>query len=528
MAAGPDLRPWWKRIPAVLAYPLSVGGILTCVFLGFLNWIGRAVSAFGAVSFTAGGIILGLTVVTVFNAIRASADGSTTLPDWADVRSVREDVIFPGVKAVVLAAVLFVPVIALAIAALVSSVSAHANAAMSPASLIMPGSKGADPLAELQKLSGSGLPSMPAGLGGENPWPGATATAAAAATATPEPTPSPSTLEEVRATEGMAGAFALIALGAGAAFLYPLALLMLAITGSLLAALNPAGWIHILRRAGGSYVGAFVGLLGLGALSSIVALPLRLLGTMPMLPSIAANTIDVYFALCSAHLLGWFLWQNHAALGYQPNVRQEMDLARVQQIKDATRAEVMRYGGRLTPGPQAGTASATAGGAGGTVVAGAGAGVAVQEPAFDADETAGLAARFSSACASRDLASAMASAPLLVDAYLLADQAASAIGVYGQLVALDPDASLDPARQTRIARACEEAGQWLPAASAWRALALRYADAPQAPSALFRCGECYAKAGQAEWAKKAFQIFLQRYPMDPTVGAVQARLKALG
>ncbi|HVO29110.1 MAG TPA: hypothetical protein VMV18_00140 [bacterium] len=300
------------------------------MFLGFFSWLAAVLGIAGMVTSVAGLVVAGLVVTTVFAVMRASANGHTGMPDWSEFRNLREDVIAPGIKALVLALIFSLPAMAVAMG-WVGSAAADAAATKPDAGLgnldvnsLLNGGGTAN-LDELQsKLAG-------AMDGAKKP------DAGAAAPPAPEP--------PMRWTALGAG------LGLGAAALFPLALLILGISQSLLMALNPVVWAQILKETLASYLGLLFGLAMFGAAGALATWPLHSLSArLPIFPALAAQTIDIYVALCGAHMLGWFVWMNHERLGYTPEAPVEMNVARVAEIKAATLAEIERRG-RTPRGP---------------------------------------------------------------------------------------------------------------------------------------------------------------------------------
>jgi len=110
--------------------------------------------------------------------------------------------------------------------------------------------------------------------------------------------------------------------GAGAAWLLlalavvflPAAIILLAIDGSMLNALNPLAWATLIGRLGGAYFGAVAVL----ALLMVVSTALQWLfatvlpAGMDMLPG---GFVSLYMLVASYHLLGYLIYQHHAALG---------------------------------------------------------------------------------------------------------------------------------------------------------------------------------------------------------------------
>ena len=492
-----DERPWWERIPEILLYPASVSGVLATILLGGLGWLAHFVVAYGAVGFGSFAI-LGLIFSTIFAIIRDSADGSVVFPEIGNYRNAREDVVIPGIKATVLAIVLFLPAIGMMVFGAVSSFEESHP----------PGAPMAAPvdLGKLGEMLNVHVPATPQSV------------------ATPAPEP---IVVHPHHSPALA---AVVLLSIVAALLYPLCLLILAMSRSLLSAINPIVWGQILAAVGApAWVGLLAGLFGLGVIGAVLSLPLDLLSEkVPLVFSLASNVVQMWFTLCGAHLLGLFVWQHRDALGHSADVREEMNADRVRKIKEATLAEVSRRGAR---GPVAG---------GGITVGAAANRVEPQMPSTsravpaapsDAlpptpDELAGLGARFAAACASRDLAAATATAPALVDAWWQLGNVPSALAVWYALAAADPDASLDPPRQGRIARQLEDSGNALAAAGAWRSLALKFPDHSQTPRALFRCAECYQKGGRVDWAKSALENLLKRYPASEEAAMAKSKLRS--
>ncbi len=260
-----DERPWWDRIPQILGYPASVSGILLCVFLGFLSWMGAVVARFGFVSFTGGFAIVGLVFSTLFVVIRDSADGRSEIPDLGHVKNFREDVLFPGLKASVLGVLLFLP----AIAILIDGIGdAH------PAKSSISGA------AEVQaQLAHAGLPipkavSIPTSLDDAEPRLAAETPGDSVAAEVPAPRRAPNRARRV--------ALLVLAIVIGAS-LYPLCLLILAMSGSLVSAINPIVWAQILGEVFAPYLGLLAGLGVLNGAAAALAAPL-LHVSIPLVP----------------------------------------------------------------------------------------------------------------------------------------------------------------------------------------------------------------------------------------------------
>jgi hypothetical protein len=304
-----------------------------------------------------------------------------------------------------------------------------------------------------------------------------------------------------------------------AALIHPLAFMVLAIGRSLKMALFPVVWFTILGQVFLPYCGLLLGLALIGAIAAVAQLPFLFAGFIPIVPGIVGRMVSVYFAMCSAHLLGWFVWQYHERLGYKPIPR----VAEAATLAIAGRPGMMPAAMRGAPGVRVGAAAA---GGAPPPLPQMYEGPPPQDPIpTDEGEIAGLAARFASACNARDLASASASAPLLVDARWGMGDLAGAHQVYGQMIALDKDFSFDAVRQLKLAKELELTDPMV-AATAWRCFAFRNPQHPQAARALFRCGECYSKAGRADWAARAYEVLLQRYPMSDEAGPARAKVKS--
>ncbi|MEE4303982.1 MAG: hypothetical protein V2J19_07485 [Wenzhouxiangella sp.] len=109
------------------------------------------------------------------------------------------------------------------------------------------------------------------------------------------------------------GLFVLLAL--------PAAIMTLAMTQSLLAALNPVTWIMIMRITGGAYVLTSVFLLlMLISRTWVEGLLLPLVGNSMALFNVVSWAITGYFMAASFHLMGYLLYQHHDELGIEPTV----------------------------------------------------------------------------------------------------------------------------------------------------------------------------------------------------------------
>lgn len=109
------------------------------------------------------------------------------------------------------------------------------------------------------------------------------------------------------------GLFVLLAL--------PAAIMTLAMTQSLLAALNPVTWVMIMRITGAAYLLTSVFLfLMLISQTWVEGLLLPLVGNSMALFNIVSWAITGYFMAASFHLMGYLLYQHHDELGIEPTV----------------------------------------------------------------------------------------------------------------------------------------------------------------------------------------------------------------
>lgn len=101
-------------------------------------------------------------------------------------------------------------------------------------------------------------------------------------------------------------------------FAWPAAIITLAMTESLLAALNPATWVSIMGRVGWPYLAASVFLFLMQQSEGIANFLLSVfLGGMPRVMGMAAFLLGGYFLVASFHLMGYLVYQNHEELGVE-------------------------------------------------------------------------------------------------------------------------------------------------------------------------------------------------------------------
>ncbi len=105
---------------------------------------------------------------------------------------------------------------------------------------------------------------------------------------------------------------------------FPAAIITLAMTRSLFAALNPATWISLMTRVGGPYFLVFFFLFlmvsSMGALEAFLEPDSFLLYTL-MRP--VFYFIDFYFMVAMFHLMGYMIYQYHEELGVEVTVTNE-------------------------------------------------------------------------------------------------------------------------------------------------------------------------------------------------------------
>lgn len=94
----------------------------------------------------------------------------------------------------------------------------------------------------------------------------------------------------------------------------PAAIILLAIDGSIVNALNPVAWWNLIGRLGGAYLGALAVLALLMAASA--ALQWLFASLLPAgMHVLPGGFVSLYVLVASYHLLGYLIYQHHAALG---------------------------------------------------------------------------------------------------------------------------------------------------------------------------------------------------------------------
>lgn len=99
---------------------------------------------------------------------------------------------------------------------------------------------------------------------------------------------------------------------------WPAAIITLAMTESMLAALNPATWVSIMGRIGWPYLAASVFLFLMQQSEGItVGLLSVFIGSMPLVMAMAGFLLGGYFLVASFHLMGYLVYQHHEELGVE-------------------------------------------------------------------------------------------------------------------------------------------------------------------------------------------------------------------
>jgi hypothetical protein len=126
------------------------------------------------------------------------------------------------------------------------------------------------------------------------------------------------------------------------ALVQPAAIMALAMTQSLRAALNPMLWSALIGRVGWPYL-ALIGLLMVMQLSAGNAANLLAMALPRLLAEPLALVFSLWALFATFHLMGYLLWQYHEALGLQPKTVSEavgMPFDRDRELLDAAGAEV--------------------------------------------------------------------------------------------------------------------------------------------------------------------------------------------
>lgn len=505
--------PWWNRIPSILAFPFDLSGAIALAFM-FGASVFQRIGSLGMFGMLGTIIATGAIFSVVFLVIRHSARGATSFPSPGEIEDGIHDVIVPGLKVLALTIALYVPVIYCGLRA-VYSVGAGGLEAYSAAQ-----EAAQDPFGPPKVRGESGFPFDSEPAGSFSTEEGEDEEAENGFAFDPE--------TEARLREAaLAAAFWFAAAVACAVFcslIYPLCLVVLAMSGSLRTALFPVTWFVILKAVPLGYLGL---LAALGAGSGIcfaLTFPLSRL-PVPILPALLSDLIEMYFALCGAHLLGWFVFQNRARLGIADEVPHVA--TPLQTGPAGAPVETMRYApaGSVRVGIPAGPPVPGGPPAPGEILPGAPA-PAPWESAAPGGE---VRARFDAAIAARDAAAAVDSAPHVIDACWNAGDAPGAWSAYDALRKIAPEASLGPERMARLAKELETVARDLEAAMvAWRTLAFVHPDHPRAPNALWRCAEICEKLARPDWARSACDAILARYPMSEVAPMAQQKLKRLG
>jgi hypothetical protein len=98
----------------------------------------------------------------------------------------------------------------------------------------------------------------------------------------------------------------------------PAAIMVLAMTQSLLQAINPVNWWELVRQTGASYALTVVMLLAMILTETRAeSFILPLLADSMILMTLVSTFVSAYFMAASFHLMGYLLYQHHEALGIE-------------------------------------------------------------------------------------------------------------------------------------------------------------------------------------------------------------------
>jgi len=103
---------------------------------------------------------------------------------------------------------------------------------------------------------------------------------------------------------------------------FPAAIMILVMSNSLPAALNPIAWFTIISRMGLGYFIAVALLLLLMISQAVAESLLANLAGFSRLSAIGFFVIGAYFVIASFHLMGYLIYQNHEELGVEPRAPQ--------------------------------------------------------------------------------------------------------------------------------------------------------------------------------------------------------------
>ncbi len=546
--ASVRIVPWWQRIPAILAYPFTSAGVMALAFLTFVDFF-ALLASFGPFKLVSMVFTTGFTFAVLFLVIRRCSEGNEKFPSMGDIEDVFDDIVAPGMKVIALTVVLYGPSLFCGVKGGLAALKGMEKGLSAVADRVTtsPTETGEDrPI----PFGGGPFP------GGKPPgfFPGMAPPdevleamergGAMEAEAPPMPMPTPPKIltPEVKDVGKtlliaggwffLAGVFALVS-----SLLYPLAMILLAVSGSLLSAIFPGAWISVLGRVFLSYVGLLVGLFVLSAIYGIARIPLTLMAVaIPFAPLIVLSGVKTYLSICAAQMLGWFVWQNRDRLGIQVTERRDVTVEEMRAMASAAaraRGAPPAVARRTASAPAAnGGAARTEAGAsnapgGPAIGSSAGFGSPRAMPAIA--KTAAPAASppaavptpeamtqlqeaFTRAWGAGNLAAAQTTAAPFVDGLWALGRREMLPPLYRALQRLSPDASLDPDRQARLAADLESAGEVELALGAWRAMAFVHPGDPRSPDALQRCVDLCVRAGHPDWAESAAKLLHQRYP----------------
>lgn len=288
----------------------------------------------------------------------------------------------------------------------------------------------------------------------------------------------------------------------------PAAIMSLAMTESLGAALNPAMWAAVVGRIGWSYL-AVIGLLLVMQGSAANAGGLLSM----LLPGFLAEPIGVLFSLwalyATFHLMGYLLWQYHEALGIEPKALAEA----ADRPPNRDRDLLDTAGERVRDGDPAAALALLREEMRGRAVS-----IEVHELYRRLLRQAG------------DVAGLADHGPLFLHLLLLEKQERRALGLARECLDADPDfCALEPEDSARLAERALLAGQRALALELLTALTRRYPKHPDLPRWCIRAADLLLReAGREAQARALLEQARARCGDDDPVGAqINAQLATL-
>lgn len=299
-----------------------------------------------------------------------------------------------------------------------------------------------------------------------------------------------------------------IALYALLALVQPAAIMGLAMTESLGAALNPSLWLSLISRVGWSYL-ALIGLMLVMQGSAANADGLLSM----LLPGFFARPLGVLFSLwalyATFHLMGYLLWQYHEALGIEPkSLTEEAD-----RPPNRDRDLLESAGERVRDGDPAAALALLREEMRGRAVS-----IEVHELyrrlLRQAGDNQGLAEH----------------GPLFLHLLLLEKQERRALGLARECLDADPDfCALEPEDSARLAERALLAGQRALALELLTALTRRHPKHAELPRWCIRAADLLLReAGREAQARALLEQARARCPADDPIGAqISAQLATL-